>query len=307
MLGWKYRQCWIFWWLGFYDSLGKRGILVVKPLRGFIPQGLGTSMSVFGRVGRWLITKADYFSGVISLTLYSLAEIFKPHSQNQNLLLYQNVIKQVYFTGVQALKSVFVVTILISVATVFIMFTQFPGIVPKEVTADIFVKIILREVVPLVIMIVVVARSVSAIAVEIGNMTVNREFDILVSIGIDPLFYLILPRVVGMTLSLIVLLVFASFVVLVLGPMGLLVFYEVDFGEITNLIFSRVLLVDFVLLFLKASVFGLVMPSIASYHGFKTPTRNLVPVAATRSVMASLSFGLVASLTLSVLFYVFVF
>ncbi|MEN2998868.1 MAG: ABC transporter permease [Brevinematia bacterium] len=260
-----------------------------------------------GRIGRWLINKADYFSGVISLTVYSFLELAKYHPPNQKLLLYQNTIKQIFFTSVQALKSVITVSMLISIATVSITFIQFPEIVPKDTIADIFVKVIFREIMPLMLMIIVIARSVSAITVEIGNMTVNREFDILVSIGIDPLFYLLLPRLLGMIISLLILFVFASFTILVLGPMALLLFYEINFAEITNLIFSKVSVGDFALLFTKFIIVGAIIPSVASYHGFKTPTINFVPVSATKSIMASLSFSIVTSLALSILFYIFVF
>lgn len=263
--------------------------------------------NLFGIIGRYVINKLDYFSGVISLSVYSFIEMFRKHTSNQRFLLYQNVVKQIYFTGVQALKSVFVVSILLSFATISIMYTQFPNIVPKDTVSDIFVKVIFREIMPLVLMIIVISRSVSAIAVEIGNMTVNKEFDILVSMGIDPLFYLILPRVIGMTVSLVLLSIFSSFVILILGPMGMILFYDVDLNEVVNNIFSKVSLNDFILIFLKLLIVGFLLPSVASYHGFKTPSRNLVPVSATKSIMASLSLSFIFSLGLSVLFYIFVF
>lgn len=263
--------------------------------------------NLFGIIGRYVINKLDYFSGVISLSVYSFIEMFRKHTSNQRFLLYQNVVKQIYFTGVQALKSVFVVSILLSFATISIMYTQFPNIVPRDTVSDIFVKVIFREIMPLVLMIIVISRSVSAIAVEIGNMTVNKEFDILVSMGIDPLFYLILPRVIGMTVSLVLLSIFSSFVILILGPMGMILFYDVDLNEVVNNIFSKVSLNDFILIFLKLLMVGFLLPSVASYHGFKTPSKNLVPVSATKSIMASLSLSFIFSLGLSVLFYIFVF
>lgn len=264
-------------------------------------------MNIFGRIGRFIIHKIDYFSGVVSLSIYSLIELFKRHSYNQRLLFYQNTIRQIFFTAVQSLRAVFVVSLVLSIATISILFFQFPEVVPKEIIADVFVMVIFREIMPLFVMIIVIARSVSAIAVEIGNMTVNKEFDILVSLGIDPLFYLTLPRVLGMTISLIILTIFASFIILVLGPITLILFYEIDFNEITNLIFSKVSIFDQILVLLKVVVAGFFMPSVASYYGFKTPTRNLVPVSANKSIMAALSLALFSSLTLSLLFYIFVF
>ncbi|MCX8029205.1 MAG: ABC transporter permease [Brevinematales bacterium] len=260
---------------------------------------------MMGRIGRFVISKLDYFSGVISLTIYSILELFKRHSKNQRLLLYQNTVKQIYFTAIQGLKSVFFVSLILSLATISILFTQFPNIVPKEIIADVFIIVIYREIMPLFILVIVTARSVSAIAVEIGNMTVNKEFDILVSMGIDPLFYLTLPRIIGMTISLLVLVIFASFIILVLGPSILILFYEVDFTEITKLIFSKVTVYDQILVVMKVLTAGLFMPSISSYYGFKTPTKNLVPVSSTKSIMASLSLSLISSLGLSLLFYIF--
>ncbi len=264
-------------------------------------------MDIFGKIGRWFINKVDYFGGVISLSVYSFFEVFKRHPNNRNLLLYQNVVKQIYFTAFQALKSVFVVSILISFVAVSIMFIQFPNVVPKDTVSDVFIMVIFRELVPIVLFVIVISRSVSAIAVEIGNMTVNKEFDILVSMGVDPLFYLMLPRIIGMVVSLVLLSIFISFVVLVLGPMTILFFYETYVIEIIDLIFVKVSLKDFLLILSKVVFVGFFLPSIASYHGFKTPTRNMVPVSATKSIMASLSFSFISSLVLSLLFYIFVF
>lgn len=264
-------------------------------------------MKLFGIFGRKVLAKLDYYGGVIALTVFSLVELFKPHSRNQKFLLYQSVIKQVYFTSYQAIRSVFFVSILIGISTVFILFTKFPGIIPKNIVSDIFVIVIFREIMPLVVIVIVIARSVSAIAVEIGNMSVNKEFDILVAMGVDPLFFLTLPRVLGMVFSFVILIVFSSFFILVLGPVFLVFFYEVDVNELINYIFKSLTISDIVMVLVKGLVCGLFMPSIASYFGFKTPSRNLVPVAATKSMMASLSFGILVSLLVSVIFYIFVF
>ncbi|MGC8870408.1 MAG: MlaE family ABC transporter permease, partial [Brevinematia bacterium] len=236
-------------------------------------------MNLFGIIGRKIIDKLDYYGGVIGLTVYSLRELFRPHSSNQNFLVYQNVVKQVYFTSYQAIRSLFFTSILIGISTVFILFARFPGIVPKNVISDIFVLVIFREVMPLIVIVIVIARSVSAIAVEIGNMSVNKEFDILVSMGVDPLFFLTLPRILGMVASFIILIIFASFFILVLSPLFLVLLYDIDAGEIINHIFKSVKISDIVMVLVKGIVCGLFMPSIASYFGFKTYSRNLVPVA----------------------------
>ncbi len=264
-------------------------------------------MKFLGTIGRNFLQKLDYYGGVISLTVYSFFEIFREHSFNQWRLFYINTVKQIFFTAYQSLKNVFFVLVLISAITSFILFVSLEMVVSKDVVASIFVIVIFRELLPIIVIVIVVARSVSAIAVEIGNMTVNKEFDIFVSMGIDPLFFLVLPRVIGMVVSVVLLLVVGAFVVLFIGPTSIIFFSSVDVGELLEATFSKLGVADLFLIFTKGIVSALFLPSIASYHGFKTLSKNLVPVAATKSIIASLTFGMLVSVVVTVIFYVFVF
>jgi|GEM_PF-2348255 len=264
-------------------------------------------MEFLGSIGRRVLQTLDYYGGVISLTYYSLLEIFKGHTKNQWKLFYINTTKQVFFTAYQGIKNVLFVLILISTMASFILFANLSGLVSKEIVADIFIIIIFREISPIIVMIIIVARSVSAITVEIGNMTVNKEFDIFVSMGIDPLFFLVLPRIVGMVISFIILIIFSSFVVLFLGTTSIILFSSIDIEELLNAIFSKVGIGDLILVMSEGIVAGLFLPSIAMYHGFKTLSKNLVPVSATKSIIASLTFAVLSSILITVIFYVFAF
>jgi phospholipid/cholesterol/gamma-HCH transport system permease protein len=260
-----------------------------------------------GAVGKNFLQKLDYYGGVISLTVYSFFEVFRKHSFNQWRLFYVTTVKQVFFTAYQSIKNVFFVLVLVGAIAYFVLFASLEGLVSKDVVASIFIIVIFRELLPIIVIVIIIARSVSAIAVEIGNMTVNKEFDIFVSMGIDPLFFLVLPRIVGMVISTILLLIIGAFVILFLGPTIMVLFSGADVSELLEATFLKVSIADLLLVFTKGVVSALFLPSIASYHGFKTSSKNLVPVAATKGIIASLTFAIVVSVLVTVIFYIFVF
>src|SRR6202020_946151 len=66
-----------------------------------------------------------------------------------------------------------------------------------DLLGDLMVAIIVREIAPLLTALIVIARSGTAVASEIGNMRVNREIEALESMGIHPLGFIVFPRLLG--------------------------------------------------------------------------------------------------------------
>src|SRR5690606_35674705 len=73
---------------------------------------------------------------------------------------------------------------------------------------DLMVGIIIRELAPLLTALIVIARSGTAVASEIGNMRVNREIEALEAMGIHPLSYIVFPRLMGGVVSVVCLAVY---------------------------------------------------------------------------------------------------
>jgi len=115
----------------------------------------------------------------------------------------QVMLKQLYFTGTESISTIAVVGFVVGL----IVITQINNLVGRNelLTIQIMIWTIVRELGPLLTAIVIIGRSSSAFASELSSMQVNGEIKSLRSMNISPISYLVLPRVLAMTLASITL------------------------------------------------------------------------------------------------------
>jgi phospholipid/cholesterol/gamma-HCH transport system permease protein len=213
------------------------------------------------------------------------------------------LLMQILFTGVQALGLVGLIALFIG-ATVIIQ----TGLIAPGTTGDvlgkILVAVVLREAAPLGTAIIVAGRSGTAIAAELGGMKVNAEVLALCSLGIDPLRYIIFPRLVGVVVSVLVLMVYFS-VVAVLG--GFVVSVPVispSFGALRAGLEQALGVADLVLFLCKGIGLGAIVGWISCHYGLQvrgSPTE--VPQMASRAVVTSLLGAVIFNTGVTAAFY----
>jgi len=136
----------------------------------------------------------------------------------------------------------------------------------------IMVIVVVRELGPLLAALLVLARVGTANAVELGTARATGEVEALEALGIDPVHYLVVPRVVGMAVGM-----FALTVYLILGAMasGYLWAFIQDVpllpGDYFNQIVGALSYLDFILLAFKTSAFGFIIALVTCYHGLAQP------------------------------------
>ncbi|HWI57766.1 MAG TPA: ABC transporter permease, partial [Bacillota bacterium] len=139
---------------------------------------------------------------------------------------------------------------------------------------------------PVVTAILVAGRSGSAFAAELGTMKVNQELDALTTMGLDPVRFLVVQRVVAALLLTPLLTLFAM-VMGILG--GILVMRSLGFPPlmIYHQILGRVGLNDVFDGLSKASLFGLIVGGMGCLRGLQTGEGpSAVGISTTRSVIA---------------------
>jgi len=166
------------------------------------------------------------------------------------------------------------------------------------------VGIIVRELGPLVTAVVVLGRSGTAIATELGSMRLNGEIDALRAHRIDPLAFVVLPRVLGAVLSMLLLTVVFDLMG-VLGGFAVSIFLkDLSFALLVGRFLAALTNTDLALTAGKAVLFGGSIAFSACYFGLRverSPTE--LPRAVTRSVVASLVALFVIDGVLAVLHY----
>ena len=186
----------------------------------------------------------------------------------------------------------------------------FQGAIPmRRFGAEIFIADLLgismlRELGPLMAAILLTARSGSAFAAEIGTMKVNEEIDALSTMGLEPVRFLVVPRVLAAVAVVPALTVLTSAFAL-LG--GLAVFVQLGFPPVTfaNRIIESVTFGDVVGGMSKAVVFGVIVAAIGCLRGLQTGNgAQAVGASTTSAVVSGITFIAITDGIFAVLFYV---
>ena len=126
---------------------------------------------------------------------------------------------------------------------------------------------IVRELIPIVIALVVIGRSGTAISTELGYMRMNQEIDAFDAVGINIDYFLVLPRIVGVTTGTVALTVTMSAAALVGGFLTShalnLVSVALDFEQILRALTPPTIFLALV----KAVLFGMVISTVNCFQG----------------------------------------
>jgi phospholipid/cholesterol/gamma-HCH transport system permease protein len=147
---------------------------------------------------------------------------------------------------------------------------------------------IVREMGPLITAILLAGRSSAAFAAEIGTMTVNSEVDALVTGGLSPIRFLVVPRVLAGILVAPILTLFAD-VVSIFSSMLTMQIYGIPFINFYNGMLAAVDIEDVLSGLVKATLFGVVISAMGCLRGMQTGTgAAAVGISATRAVVSSI-------------------
>ncbi|MFO1496997.1 MAG: ABC transporter permease [Verrucomicrobiota bacterium] len=132
----------------------------------------------------------------------------------------------------------------------------------------IMVTAVVRELGPLVTALLVLARIGTAIVIELGTARALGEVEALEALGIDPIHYLVMPRVIGLAIAILALTVYLIIIALISGY--LFAFLQ-DVPLRPDVYFSQLAgalrLADFILLGIKTTAFGIVIAISTCYQG----------------------------------------
>jgi len=248
-------------------------------------------------LGRSVMGQLDHTAGMFALLGSALRNVGVLAVAPVRTVLY----RQIYFTGLQALWRSSLIGALIGI----VILTQVASLVGKNAALGgrVLVWVVIRELGPLFAAILVISRSSSAVATELAAMRINREMEVLRGLGISPLRYLVVPRVVGITASLVALTAWFEAVTIAGGLAFSSVIVRLPFLAQLHNITGALDVPDIAASVLKSLLFGLLVAAAACYHGLRVGTSiTEIPQVATRAVMQGLSLVVVANVLLTVIF-----
>lgn len=205
----------------------------------------------------------------------------------QNTLIKRALVREIIFDGVDTLLStILVLSVIIgfSITAQLIIILQNLG--SETAVINIFIRYVALELSPLMTSIIIICRSGSATAIELGNMSINREIKGLELLGIDMLVYYAFPSLLGKAASQIALSCYFSVLSVTLG-----VFFSAIFGSTANLKFFSILLdsiepIELFYFLIKNMLFGMLISANACFQGLRVKNSvTEVPQRAQKAIM----------------------
>ena len=180
-----------------------------------------------------------------------------------------SVARHVYDTGITAIPIVALIAFLISVIIAYMSAQQLRSFGAEIFVVDLVTIGVLRELGVLLTAIIVAGRSGSAFAAEIGSMKLNEEVDALQATGVDPFEALVLPRALGLVISLPLLTVLADLVGLVGGAVLCASLLHMPLDQYVNRVSQAISPSTFWVGVVKAPVFAVLIAMAGTHRGMQ--------------------------------------
>jgi phospholipid/cholesterol/gamma-HCH transport system permease protein len=217
------------------------------------------------------------------------------------------LIMQVLFTFVEALGITILLAMGIGAAVNVLGLPILAGFSQEKLIYPLLITIVTRELGPLLTAFIIVARSATAIATEIAGMVVSHEIEAYISVGIDPVEHIVVPRFLGVTISLFLLNIYFSIFGLAGSFLIVQILSPLPAGEYFNNILQHLTIADLLLSLMKSIVFGMILAVVATVQGFSVERASTeIPQAGLRAVGSAFAWCVIADLLISALFYLMV-
>jgi phospholipid/cholesterol/gamma-HCH transport system permease protein len=218
---------------------------------------------------------------------------------------YKILVMQILFTFVYALGISTLLALAIGAAVNIIGAPVLARISQEQLIYSLLIIIITRELGPLLTAFIVIARSATAIATEIAGMVISHEVEAYISVGIDPVEHLAVPRFLGVTFSLVLLNIYFSVFGLAGSYIVARLFSYTPMGHYFTSLLQQLNIQDILLSVIKSVAFGAIISTVAVIQGFSVERASTeVPVAGLRAVSGAFALCIVVNVLLSALYYI---
>ncbi len=198
------------------------------------------------------------------------------------------VLAQMMAIGIDSIPLVLITSLFVGAVAAVQAAYQMQDYIPLHFIATVVGKSVVIELGPVLTALVVAGRVGASIAAELGTMRVTEQIDAMEALAIDPIDYLVVPRILAGLMMLPVLTVFADALAIfgsyVVATLAIGVGHQ-DFVNGLRLFFN---VHDVLGGLVKSLVFGYAITAMGCYHGFQTQGgAEGVGRATTKAVVAS--------------------
>lgn len=237
-------------------------------------------------------------------SMYWLGSLLAPRGPDRPAPITAGVLREIDALGVGALRLVAASALLVGVITVFQVAYQLAPYGAELLSARAIAWFIAREIGPIVVAMLVVARSAAAIASEFASMSANGEIDALRAMGLDPVKYLVVPKLGALLVALPALTAIAIVLTVVGGWLATSVVLGFNTALYLEHLRESLTVRDVAVGLGKSALFAVLIAIVAADEGLRVERRvSAIGAAATRAVVFCLLGVLAADTLVNVIVY----
>lgn len=256
-----------------------------------------------GRIGLKTLESIAYLGSLALLTGRSASVTLIGPFRGQRFRP-QRAVHQAMAVGVQAIPIASLISFLFGLILALQTAHELKKFGMMQLVADTVVVAILRELGPLLTAIVVIGRSGSAFAAEIGTKKVTEEVDALRTMAFDPVAFLVAPKFLAMLIMVPALTIWSDLMGVVGGSVFGVVGGDFTFRSYFNQSLNAIALQDVYTGLIKSVVFAMVITAVGCREGFGTGAgAEEVGRSTTSAVVTSIFLVVVVDMVFTTLFY----
>ncbi len=192
-------------------------------------------------------------------------------------------------TGANALPIVSLISLLVGVVMAFVGAVQLRLFGAQIFVADLVGLAMAREMGPMMTGVVMAGRTGAAFAAQLGTMQVNDEIDALKTLGVSPIDFLVLPRMIALMLMMPLLCVYANLMGILGGLLVGVINLDIAAAQYLDQTRSAVGIGDFSVGIAKSVVFAVVVAGCGCFRGVRSgKSASAVGEAATAAVVSAI-------------------
>jgi len=266
------------------------------------PQPPGPITSFVNGVGKWAAYMFGEFRDGVNFTGESSIKLIKAVS-DPGSLRWRDTLLIAEKAGANAVGITGLLGFLIGLILAFQSAAALRQFGAQVFVADLVTIVLLRELGPLLTAFILASRSGSAFAAELGTMKVNEEIDALITMGLDPVQFLVVPRMVAV-ICIIPLLTMFTLLLGVIGCGLVMASWNIPVALFLERIRYAATLTDFFGGMVKTFVFGALLAGLGCLRGLQTGTGpSAVGDSATRAVVSGFIAIIMADGVFAVMYY----
>jgi len=206
-------------------------------------------------------------------------------------------------TGAEALPIVSLISFLVGLILAYVGAVQLAQFGATIYVADLVGLAMVREMGAIMTAIVMCGRTGAAFAAQLGTMKVSEEIDALQTLGISPMEFLVLPRMLALCCMLPLLVIFSDFIGILGGLVVSVTTLDITFTQYVNRTVDSIDLINFSSGLIKSTVFGVLVAATGCLRGMQCGDSSAaVGLAATSAVVTGITCIIVADAIFAVIF-----